>query len=310
MITLPFPREGPYPRSLVLWEPMDAIKGSVVISHGMAEHIGRYARVADRLNAAGYAVFGYNHLGHGDEAPIKGYAADADGWSNMVSDLDAVIRFAGKRIPGAPIILLGHSMGSFLAREYVLRHPKGADALVLSGTGWHPKLLCLFGKLAAGSMCALGDPKAASRMLDRMAFSANNKSFHPARTAFDWLSRDKAEVDKYVADPSCGFVFTAGGFRDLFCGLYALTYLGRLRVLPAEFPVLLISGAADPVGSLGKGVHTVAGQYFKAGLQNVKVKLYAGARHELFNEINREEVYSDLTAWLNASLPPVKGESA
>lgn len=310
MITLPFPGDGPYPRGLRLWEPTGALRGSVLISHGMAEHISRYARLADRLNAAGYAVFGYNHLGHGEEAPLKGYAGDNDGWGNMVGDLDSVIRFAKTYFPGAPLVLLGHSMGSFLAREYVLRHPHGADALVLSGTGWHPKPLCVAGKLMASVFCALGDPRAASRALDRLAFSANNKPFHPARTAFDWLSRDEAEVDKYVADPLCGFVFTAGGFRDLFGGLYALADLDRLKALPESLPVLLISGASDPVSDGGKGVHTIAGQYLKAGLQDVAVRLYEGARHELFNEINREDVYRDLIAWLDTSLPSMKGESA
>ncbi|MDD4080697.1 MAG: lysophospholipase [Eubacteriales bacterium] len=310
MITLPFPAESPYPRGLRLWEPVGVLKGSVVISHGMAEHIGRYSRLADRLSHAGYAVFGYNHLGHGDEAPVKGYFADEDGWGKTIGDLDAVIHFTRSRVLNAPVILLGHSMGSFIAREYVLRNPKGADAMVLSGTGWHPKPLCGFGRLAASTICAAGDPKASSEALDRLAFSANNKPFRPARTAFDWLSRDEAEVDKYADDPLCGFIFTAGGFRDLFSGLYALTQRDRFKALPEKLPVYLISGAADPVGGQGRGVHAIAGQYRKAGLQDVKVRLYEGARHELFNETNREDVCRDLIAWLNASLPPVKGEPA
>jgi len=307
---LPFPKESPYPRALCLWEPEKEPRGSVVISHGMAEHIARYSRLAQALNGAGYAVFGYNHLGHGDEAPVKGYFADKDGWGKAVSDIESVTAFAKTRYPKAPVALLGHSMGSFLAREYVLRHPKGMDALVLSGTGWHPKALCGFGRLMAGVMCALGDARAPSKLLDRLAFSANNKPFLPARTPCDWLSRDAAEVDKYLADPLCGFVFSAGGFSDLFSGLWTLSRLSRLRTLPKGLPVLLISGGADPVGGQGRGVKTIARQYREAGLQGVQVKLYPEARHELFNETNREEVTQDLVAWLEASLPLAKGENA
>lgn len=310
MTTLPFPVPGPYPRSLRLWEPEAAPRGIVVISHGMAEHIARYEALGLSLAAAGFEVCGYNHLGHGEEAPRKGYFADDKGWNRLIQDLDSVIRLMAQRRPGLPIVLLGHSMGSFLAREYVLRHPKGMDALVLSGTGWHPKALCGFGRLMAGVMCALGDARAPSKLLDRLAFSANNKPFLPARTPCDWLSRDAAEVDKYLADPLCGFVFSAGGFSDLFSGLWTLSRLSRLRTLPKGLPVLLISGGADPVGGQGRGVKTIARQYREAGLQGVQVKLYPEARHELFNETNREEVTQDLVAWLEASLPLAKGEDA
>lgn len=306
MTTLPFPGESPYPRSLSLWEPAGAPRGLVVISHGMAEHIGRYRRLGEALSGAGFAVAGYNHLGHGDEAALKGYFADRDGWGRAAEDIHSALAWMKARFPGVPAALLGHSMGSFLAREYALRHPDFLDALVLSGTGWQPPALCGFGLMAAEAVCTLGGARKPSKLLDKLAFSANNKAFRPARTAFDWLSRDEAEVDKYAADPLCGFVFTGGGFRDMFRGLAALTRLERLAVLPRELPVLLISGERDPVGAQGRGVRMVAGQYRKAGLSRVEVKLYAGARHELFNETIREAVYGDLAQWLASALPERK----
>lgn len=303
MIQVSFPGSQPYPRFLSLWEPSGAPRGVLLVSHGMAEHIGRYQGVGEYLAAQGFLVGGYNHLGHGAEAPVKGWFADRDGWRQLVQDLRRAMDFLAARAPGAPRILLGHSMGSFLAREYAITYPDGLDALVLSGTGWHPKALCLLGLLPANVLCLLGKERKPSPFLDKLAFSANNKPFQEdGGAAFLWLSRDANEVKRYVDDPLCGFVFTAGGFSDLFQGLLALSDTGRLRSLPAGLPVYLMSGAEDPVGGRGQGVNTVAGQYRAAGLERVTVRLYEGARHELFNETNKSQVLSDLVAWLSSVL--------
>lgn len=305
MIRLPFPAESPYPRGLTLWEPAGKTRGIVLISHGMAEHIARYDELGKALANAGYLAAGYDHLGHGKNAPVKGFFAEKSGWDRAVSDLDDVMRFLSARASGVPRILFGHSMGSFLAREVALSHPDSLDALVLSGTGWQGKALCVSGLIPASLICLLGGAKKPSGFLDRLAFSANNRPFRSeGGTAFDWLSRDKAEVRKYVDDPLCGFVFTAGGFRDLFTGLLRLTRLDRLNTLPRDLPVLLISGGECSVGRRGAGPETVAGQYRKAGLKNVTVKIYEGARHELFNEINRDQVRKDLISWLDDLLMP------
>ena len=303
MTKLPFPGETPYPRQLTLWEPDQPVRAIVLIAHGMAEHIARYDRTAKKLAKEGYLVCGYNHLGHGKEAPVKGYFAQKDGWGKTVSDMKTVMDFLKQRTPGAPCMLLGHSMGSFLAREYVLRYPEDLDALVLSGTAYHPKDLCLSGLVLANSLCGLGFEKKPSKFLDRMAFSANNKTFFkPGASGFEWLSRDHKEVKKYVEDPLCGFVFTGGGFRDLFRGLLRLTDGARLKKISKSMPVYLMSGANDPVGEMGKGPQEVARRYINAGLSNVTVKLYEGARHELLNETNRDEVTDDLIAWMKQSL--------
>jgi alpha-beta hydrolase superfamily lysophospholipase len=190
-------------------------------------------------------------------------------------------------------------MGSFVVREYMIQFGSEApDAVVLSGTGWQPPAVCRFGKALAGLVCHISGAQKPSRLLDRIVFSSNNRGFQPAETPYDWLSRDKEVVKRYAEDPYCGFPFTAGGFRDFFRGLLYLTDPKRLAGIPTEVPVLLISGDKDPVGDQGKGVAIVAEQLKAAGVKRVTTRLYPDARHELFNEINREEVIGDLVSWL------------
>lgn len=195
-------------------------------------------------------------------------------------------------------------MGSFLAREYVLQYPKELDGLVLSGTGHYPWLITAVGRLVARCM-----PKEKpSKLVDKLAFSANNKAFSPARTAFDWLSRDGEQVALYMADPLCGFVFTGQAYADFFGGLMALTDEKRLENMPGDLPVYFLSGDRDPVGQMGKGVEKVAAAFRRAGMDDVTVKLYPGARHELFNETNKEEVDADLAAYLGYALKKTFGK--
>ena len=280
-----------------VWLPAGRARAVIQVFHGMAEHIARYDRPATELARRGYAVVGHNHQGHGRETPREklGYFYDKDGWINIMEDGYAVTQMIKKRFPGIPVVLLGHSMGSFLAREYVLRYGDALGGLILSGTGWYPAPVCSAGALVAG----VANPKKPAPFVDKMAFSGNNKAFTPARTPFDWLSRDKAEVDRYIADPYCGFTFTGRAFRDFFEGLRALTKLERLNAMPVKLPVYFMSGDRDPVGQMGKGVLEVAAQFRQAGLTDVSVHLYDGARHELFNETNRDEVLHELTVWLD-----------
>lgn len=282
---------------LTVWQPEGEIRAVVQILHGMAEHIDRYDETARELCAAGYAVAGHNHKGHGPECGQSelGYFYDRDGWVHTVEDAHFVSALIRERFPGKRLILLGHSMGSFMAREYALRYGDELSALVLSGTGWQSAVKCAF----AEALARLSPKKKPARLIDKLAFSGNNKPFEPARTPFDWLSRDEKQVDKYIADDRCGFTFTGGAFTDFFGGLAALTRLDRLSDMPEDLPVYFMSGDHDPVGQMGKGVLTVARQFRNAGISDVTVKLYEGARHELFNELNRAEVISDLLAWLD-----------
>ena len=281
-----------------IWKPEGTPRAIIQLLHGMAEHIARYERLAKKLNEAGYLVIGHNHPGHGPRAGLLGYFYDENGWDYLLAKAHAISKTITKEYPDLPFFLLGHSMGSFAAREYALRWGKELDGLILSGTGFYDKPLCAAGKLLA----KLSPKKKPANLVNQVAFAGNNKPFHPARTAFDWLSRDEKEVDRYIADPLCGFVFTGGAFADFFGGLLALTDETRLAALPKSLPVYLLSGDRDPVGQMGEGVKKVAAQYKKAGLSRVDCRLYPGARHELFNETNREEVFRDLIAWLDGQM--------
>lgn len=280
------------------WSPSGAPRAVVQILHGMAEHMGRYERMAKALNEKGFAVAGRNHRGHGPEAEALGFFADRDGWDAILRDAQEVSLDLRKRYPGAPFFLLGHSMGSFLAREYALRWGEELDGLILSGTGFYGKPLCAAGRLLA----KLSPEKKPANFVNGIAFAGNNKPFSPGRTGFEWLSRDEKEVDKYVSDPLCGFCFTGGAFADFFGGLLALTDESRLQNMPKALPVYFMSGDRDPVGQMSEGVKKVAEQFQKAGMKDVTVKLYPGARHELFNEFNRDEVTFDLADWLSGRI--------
>ncbi|NLD52134.1 MAG: alpha/beta hydrolase [Clostridiales bacterium] len=290
-------------KQLILHEPEGQPRAVIQIVHGMAEHYARYYRLAEALQQQGYAVAGYDQIGHGPETPAEllGYLGDHNGWQRLIYDANTVHTILCEHWPHAPQVMLGHSMGSFVAREYVVQFGVDQlDGLVLSGTGWQDMGTIRPGLVIARLQCLRKNgAKRPSMLLHKLAFGGYNKGFRPARTDYDWLSRDEKEVDKYIADPLCGFPFTAGGYRDLFEGLRDLTLVHRLQHVPKDLPVLLISGENDPVGGKkGELVNKVAAQYRSAGLQDVQVKLYEGARHELFNEINRDQVQADLLAWL------------
>ena len=304
MITLekiPFTSVAGRPLTLYLWQTDAPCRGVIQLVHGMAEHIARYDRLARALCAAGYTVAGHSHLGHGEDAREDelGFFGRKDGWDHLVEDVHAAHEMLLKRFPGQRFAILGHSMGSFVTREYLLRYGGDLTAAVICGTGWFPGPLCSVARAAAALCGAFGGWQKPAPLVDRLMSKDNNKAFAPARTPFDWLSRDTVEVDKYIADPRCGFLFTARGYYDMFTGLKSLSRLHRLAALPGDLPVLFISGDADPIGTQGKGVNTVAQQFRDAGVRDVTVHLYPGARHELFNETNRDEITAELIDWLN-----------
>lgn len=283
---------------LRIWESEKTPEAVMFIIHGMAEHIARYEDFAHALNEEGIAVAGIDLPGHGPQTPQEelGYFAPHDGWTHVLETVNEAILAVKKQFPDLPLILFGHSMGSFLAREYVLRYDL-PSALVLSGTGHYPSALCLAAGSIAGILCLLGHGKKPSKLLDKLAFSSNNKPFEPVKTACDWLSRDEEQVRRYIADPYCGFVFTAKGYADFFGGLQALTRQRRLKKINPHLPILLVSGDCDPVGSMGKGVLLVAQAFRDAGIKEVEAILYPKARHEILNESNNQEVYHDIINW-------------
>jgi len=291
------------PLHVYVWTPDGAPKAVVQIAHGMAEHAARYEGFAEHLTARGYAVYAQDHRGHGKTAGSLehvGYFADSDGFEKVVEDLYAVTRTIQAAHPELPIFLFGHSMGSIIARAYVMSHADALRGLVLTGAGGDPGALAKVGAALAFGEGLVRGRKARSKLLDTMTFGRFNDAFKPARTGFDWLSRDKAEVDKYIADPWCGGTFTAGFFGDLLHGVGVVNNPANIAAVPKDLPIFVLSGEKDPVGDNGKGVRQVVEQYRTAGVRHVEMHLYPLARHEILNETNRDEVMRDISAWLDA----------
>ncbi len=282
------------------WLPRGEVRGVVQIVHGVAEHIARYDHVARFLSGHGFAVCGGDHLGHGRTARAGeyGYFGPRDGWSLVASDVRSLRQLLGEKYPDVPCFLLGHSMGSFLTRTYLCRWPGEVSGAVLSGTGQEAAPLVALGRGVAGAVCAVRGAQAVSPLIDRLSLGAYNKKFRPNRTGADWLSRDEAEVDRYLADPLCTFKPTAGMFRDMMGGLQYISDPKNLARMDPETPVYFMSGDQDPVGGMGAGVKKVYGYFQKQGVRDLSLKLYPGGRHEMFNETNRQEVLEDLLAWL------------
>lgn len=258
-------------------------KAVVVIIHGMGEHIARYRRLAEALTAAGYVVYGYDQRGHGRTAGSPDGQGDlgAGGWLGLVDDIGAVTARAREEHPDIPVVALGHSMGSFALQQYLLERSADLDGAVLSGS-------------TALDVIAPGiDPNA------EIDLSAFNAPFEPARTEYEWLSRDPDEVDKYVADEGCGFGLDPAGASSMLADVDALADEDRLAAIRSDLPIYLLSGDADPLAGGGPLVQLVADRYTKAGVGDVSVDLYPGGRHEMFNETSRDEVTANLIAWLD-----------
>jgi alpha-beta hydrolase superfamily lysophospholipase len=283
------------------WLPENGIKYVVQIAHGMAEHATRYDHFAKFLNQHGIAVYANDHRGHGKTAgnlENRGFFAEKNGWMLCKEDLHELSLIIKKENPSVPLILLGHSMGSFLSRTYLAFYGKELNACILSGTASHPALLLAAGSMIAGLQSFFMGKKHLSKLLDKMSFGAYNKKIPAARTAFDWLSRDNEIVDRYVADDYCGFVCSSGFFHDLFSGLKFINKQKNIDKTPSSLPLLFIAGGEDPVGDYTKGVEMAVNRFKKAGVKNITYNVYPGCRHEILNEINKEEVYADLLKWI------------
>lgn len=301
------PREFSYPSSdgvhtvhAMEWLPQGRPRAVVQIVHGIAEYIGRYDHVARFLSERGVLVCGEDHLGHGGTADdgIYGYFGPKDGWDLVSRDVHRLRELQGEKYPGIPYVMLGHSMGSFLARTYLIRWPGTVDGAVLSGTGQEPAYLVALGKTMAGTLCRLRGGTYVSPLVTAMSLGSYNKKFKPNRTSADWISRDEAVVDAYRKDPLCSFVPTVGMFRDMMGGLRFIAEGKNLARMEKETPVYFLSGDHDPVGGMGEGVKRVVRMFREAGCRDVTLKLYPDGRHEMFNELNRQEVMEDLLAWL------------
>lgn len=290
-----------------LWEPVTSPRAIVQIAHGMAEHAMRYRELAEFLASKGYLVFASDHRGHGKSVrpgEEPGHMAEEDAWTKAVDDLHRLNRHMAGEYPGLPIVLLGHSMGSFLSQNLAFSHPEDLCALVLSASNGKPPPIAQAGRLVARMERMRLGKRGRSALLNKLSFEDFNSKFRPNRTPFDWISRDEKVVDDYVADPLCGFMVTVQTWVDMLDALPTLTAPENLAKLRKELPVYCVAGDQDPVGLMGKGVERLVESYRAAGLRNVELRLYPGGRHEILLETNRREVMSELAAWLDRSLPP------
>ena len=291
----------------VEWLPEGTAPRAVLqIAHGVSEYILRYEPFAAFLTERGFAVVGHDHLGHGGSVvpgAVPLYFGPKGSWDHVTADIYTLRSLAGKRFPNLPCFLLGHSMGSFLARTYLIRYPGTVDAAVLMGTGQMSSVLVGGGlAIAAAESLRIGEDRV-SDLVEKLSFASYNKIFAPNRTAFDWLSVNEENVDAYIADPLCGGMATIGLFREMLCGIRFIRRAENLRRMNLNTPVLFISGGMDPVGDLGKGVLAAAGSFERAGMRDVSVKLYPGLRHEILCETERETVCRDIHEWLLSKLP-------
>lgn len=261
------------------------IKAVLQVAHGMAEHLERYEKFAAALCDLGIALYINDHLGHGQSvasASELGFFGAEDGWKNFVEDCHKLSLIAKAENPGKPLVFFGHSMGSFVARAYTLKYANEVNAAIYCGTAG-PNPASGVGQLLAKAIAKVKGDHHRSKLIDKIAFGAYNSKFEK-RTAFDWLSRDNEEVDKYIADNLCGFLFTAYGYRDLMSLLAYVSSKEWFEGLDKKLPIMLIAGEMDPVGDYSKGINTVCEKLYKAGKDNITKILYPGARHEILNE--------------------------
>lgn len=277
--------------------------GIVQIVHGVAEHVNRYDDFSRYLAENGYIAVAHDQLGHGRSAKDDdslGFFCEEDGWGKVLQDVRKLHDMTMEKYPGKPYFLLGHSMGSFVARTYMIKYRSGLDGVVLSGTGQQTPALLSAGLAVTAAEIRRHGARYKSELVNNMAFGGYNKKFSDVRTAFDWLSRDEAVVDSYVEDPLCGYIPSVGLLRDMFKGMMFISKPKNMSRMKKDLPVLFFSGDCDPVGESGKGVIRSYKSFLKAGMKDVTMKLYHGGRHEMLNELNSEEVYQDILFWLNS----------
>ena len=295
-------RDGKNKIHAVRYTPNDGVVCCVVqIVHGMSEYVERYEELAQFLTEKGFVVTGEDHLGHGKTVPeggTYGYFCEQDPATVVVRDVHRLKKMTQALYPGVPYVILGHSMGSFILRNYLCRYGSGISGAVIMGTGMQPAGLIRMSKLLASVQKLFCGAKHVSHLMNQLAFGSYNKRYEAVRTQSDWLSRDAERVDRYLADPLCGFVFTVNGFQTLFELIARIQKKENLEKVPKQLPVFMVSGTDDPVGDYGEGVKRAYNSLQEAGLTKLQMKLYEKDRHELLNELDRDVVMQDIYDWI------------
>lgn len=284
--------------------PVAKPKAAIQISHGMAEHSGCYGDIAARLNAQGFSVFAHDHRCHGLATQALGDVSPLQHWNGACHDLALVNAEVHQRYPELPVILIGHSMGAFMAQHFAQHYPDQINLLLLEGACFEPRWLTTLGRLIGRFESWRQGPNGRSPAIHALTFGGFNKVFKNPRTDFDWLSRDEGFVDRYVSDPLCGFQTSNAYWSDFvtcLSGLYTPRAMKRIR---SDLPLYIFSGDRDPVGHNGRGVERLARAYREiAGCRDVTLRLYPEARHDILHESNQDEVLTDLLGWIKRHLP-------
>lgn len=286
---------------VIQWFPEAGVKAVLQISHGMVEYIDRYDEFARYLAERGFCVVGHDHLGHGKSVQSQeylGYFHEEKGNQYVISDIHRLRKMIEKEYPGVPYFMMGHSMGSFLLRQYLTMRAEGLAGAIVMGTGDMPYALLKAGQAVCKSISLTKGWHHRSHLVNQLGMGGYNRQFEPSDSTKDWITSDDSKRKEYEADPLCNFVFTVNGYYQMFEGMKVLTRRHAMDKIPVEFPVIFVSGAEDPVGSNGVGVTRVFRKYEAHGMTDVEMKLYAGDRHEILNETDREEVYEDLYRWM------------
>lgn len=294
-------RDGKHQLHVVMWIPKQPVRAVVQISHGMVEYIERYEEFAEYVNAHGILVVGNDHLGHGhtvDNDQELGYFCSENMSKTVVADLHRVTVATKKRYPDVPYFLLGHSMGSFLARRYLMTNGKEITGAILCGTGRQFLPVLTIGRVIENVIERVKGEWYRSKVLDRIVFGAFNRKVENPVGENDWICSDKKVVEKKNGEKYCSFLFTLNGFRTLFDTISYIQKPSHINRIPKELSLFFIAGSEDPVGDYGKGVQAVYDRYQKAGIKNLAIKLYEEDRHEIFQEEDREEVFEDVLGWL------------
>ena len=286
---------------IIIWEPDGDIKAMMQISHGMIEYVERYDAFAEFFNEKGILVIGNDHLGHGKTAKDNndlGYFGEGKS-KTVVDDLYEVTKFAKKTYGGElPYFLFGHSMGSFMARRYLMTYGEELTGAIICGTGFTPGIILTMGDICANVIKLFKGERYRSKLLKKMAFGSYNKRIIAVQTENDWLSRNTENVEQYNRDKYCTFLFTVNGYQTLFDVLKYIQKAENIRKIPKKLPLYFIAGKEDPVGNYGEGVLKIAEQYKENDIKNIQTKLYENDRHEIINETDKDIVFNDIFQWL------------
>lgn len=283
------------------WLPDGPVRATVQIAHGLAEYVTRYDTFMQFLASEGYAVYGNDHIGHGNSIHDgqHGYVGERAGWNTMLTDMRTLHNTIAATHSDVPHFLFGHSMGSFLARTFMVKYGDMLSGCIVCGTGHPAKPMIMGARALAAVEIRRHGAGYYSELLDSVMNKQYNGGYDNPRTAFDWISSDPNRVDEYITDPLCGFVPTAGLLSEILRGLDFITSQRNIEKMPKDLPVLMISGADDPVGELGQGVIRAYKAFLKADMKDVSLKLYPNLRHEIMLETDRDEVMNDVVNWLN-----------